>query len=162
MNQVDVRAVLVWLLVLTLLILHFVLHVGLSYRREAPDLLTLGLLIAARETCLSRASVLGFVVGLLEDAMSVLAFGANTIAMTIVAVGGSITRDLFVGDSRHFLPAYVFVGKWTRDLVHWIAVGSDVRQPFVDQVAVQGTIAALYVAAIAFVMARALGAWGDA
>ena len=160
-SRVDVRAVLVRILVLLLLILHFVLHVGLSYGREAPDLLTLGLLIAARETRLGRATVFGFVVGLLEDAMSVLAFGANTIAMTIVAAGGAITRDLFVGDSRHFLPAYIFFGKWTRDLVHWIAVGRDVRQPFVEQVAVQGTIGALYVAAIAFVMARALAAWGD-
>lgn len=161
MNELDFRTAFVWGLVLLLCVLHFVLHIGLSYGRGAPDLLTLGLLIAARETTLGRASILGLSMGLLEDAMSVLAFGANSIAMTIVAVGGAITRDLFVGDSKHFLPAYVFVGKWTRDLVHWIAVGNDVRQTFVEQVVVEGAIGSVYVAGIALVLSRALGAWGD-
>jgi len=161
-NDVDVRSVFVWIVVVVLFVLHFVLHIGLSYGRGAPDLLTLGLLIAARETSLGRASVLGLFTGLLEDAMSVLAFGANSIAMTIVAVGGAITRDLFVGDSKHFLPAYVFAGKWTRDLVHWMSVGSEVRQSFVEQVVVQGAIGSAYIAAIAVLMSRALGAWGEA
>ncbi|MDG2282883.1 MAG: hypothetical protein P8L45_07155 [Longimicrobiales bacterium] len=161
MNEVDVRTVSLWILVGLLFVLHFVLHIGLSYGRGAPDLLTLGLLIAARETSLGRASVLGLTTGLLEDAMSVLAFGANSIAMTIVAAGGAITRDLFVGDSRHFLPAYVFMGKWTRDLVHWITMGREVRQPFVEQVVLQGAVGSLYVAGIALGMSWLLGAWGD-
>jgi cell shape-determining protein MreD len=161
-NELDVRTVLLWIVVVLLFVVHFVLHIGFSYGRGAPDLLTLGLLIAARETSLGRASVLGLSTGLLEDAMSVLAFGANSIAMTIVAVGGAITRDLFVGDSRHFLPAYVFVGKWTRDLVHWIGMGSEVRQPFVEQVVLQGAIGSVYVAGIALVMSWVLGAWGEA
>ena len=162
MNELDVRTVLLWIVVSLLFVVHFVLHIGLSYGRGAPDLLTLGLLIAARETSLGRASVLGLSTGLLEDAMSVLAFGANSIAMTIVAVGGAVTRDLFVGDSRYFLPAYVFVGKWTRDLVHWIGMGSEVRQPFVEQVVLQGAIGSVYVAGIALVMSRLLWAWGEA
>lgn len=162
MNELDVRTVLLWIVVVLLFVVHFSLHIGFSYGRGAPDLLTLGLLIAARETSLGRASVLGLSTGLLEDAMSVLAFGANSIAMTLVAVGGAITRDLFVGDSRHFLPAYVFVGKWTRDLVHWIGMGSEVRQPFVEQVVLQGAIGSVYVAGIALVMSWVLGAWGEA
>jgi len=161
-NELDVRTVLLWIVVVLLFVVHFSLHIGFSYGRGAPDLLTLGLLIAARETSLGRASVLGLSTGLLEDAMSVLAFGANSIAMTLVAVGGAITRDLFVGDSRHFLPAYVFVGKWTRDLVHWIGMGSEVRQPFVEQVVLQGAIGSVYVAGIALVMSWVLGAWGEA
>ena len=162
MNELDFRTVFIWIVVLVLCVVHFILHIGLSYGRGAPDLLTLGLLIAARETSLGKASVVGLAAGLLEDAMSVLAFGANSIAMTIVAVGGAVTRDLFVGDSRHFLPAYVFAGKWTRDLVHWIAVGEGVRQPFVEQVVVQGAIGSAYVAGIALVMSHVLGAWGEA
>ena len=103
MNRTAGRGQLVWVSVFMLFTLHFVLHIGLSYGREAPDLLTLGLLIAARELSLARASGLGLVAGLLEDSMSLLAFGANSIAMTVVATGGSVTRDLFVGDSRLFL-----------------------------------------------------------
>lgn len=161
MNELDLRTVFIWGLVALLFVLHFVLHIGLSYGREAPDLLTLGLLIGVRESSMARASALGLVAGLLEDAMSLLAFGANTIAMALIAVGGAVTRDLFVGDSKHFLPAYVFIGKWVRDLVHWIAVGEGVRQPFVEQVVVQGALGSLYVAVIALVLSRVLGAWGE-
>jgi len=161
-SEVDVRRWLVGVSVLVLFVIHFVLHVGLSYGRGAPDLLTLGLLIAVRELSLHRAAILGLSTGLLEDALSALAFGANSIAMTLVAVAGGVTRDLFVGDSRFFLPAYVFVGKWMRDALHWIAMGQNVRQPFGEQVLVEGTIASLYVAAIALVLSRLLGAWGEA
>jgi cell shape-determining protein MreD len=143
--------------VAVLFLAHFILHIGLSYGRGAPDLLTLGLLIGAREIGLARAAILGLVFGLLEDAMSVLAFGANAIAMTAVAFGGAATRDLFVGDSKLFLPSYVFFGKWIRDLVHWIAVGEGVRQPFVEQVFVQGGIASLYVAAVGIAVGTVLG-----
>ena len=135
--------------VLVLFTLHFVLHIGLSYGSEAPDLLTLGLLISARELSLARASGLGLVTGLLEDAMSLLAFGANSIAMTVVATGGSVTRGLFIGDSKLFFPAYVFAGKWTRDLIHWLAMGPEVRQPFIEQAVVEGSLGALYLAGIA-------------
>ena len=141
--------------------LHFVLHIGLSYGREAPDLLTLGLLIAARELSLARASGLGLVAGLLEDAMSLLAFGANSVAMTVVATGGSVTRDLFVGDSRLFFPAYIFAGKWARDLIHWLAMGPEVRQPFMEQAVVEGSLGALYLAGIAVVFSTALGSWSQ-
>ena len=150
-----------WVGVLVLFTLHFVLHIGLSYGREAPDLLTLGLLIAARELSLGRAAGLGFVTGLLEDAMSLLAFGANSTAMTLVATGGSVTRDLFVGDSRLFFPAYVFAGKWTRDLIHWLAMGPEVRQPFIEQAVVEGSLGAIYVAGIAVVFSIVVSTWSQ-
>ena len=63
----------IWLLVFALLVLHFLLHVGLAYGSGAPDLLTVALLLAAREIGLGRAAVLGLSFGLLEDALSVLA-----------------------------------------------------------------------------------------
>ena len=152
----------VWLLIATLFTAHFILHISLSYGRGAPDLITLAILIAAREMSLARAATLGLVLGLIEDAMSVLAFGGSAIAMTIVAIGGGVTRDLFVGDSKFFLPAYVFLGKWIRDLVHWVAVGEGVRQPFVEQVVVQGGIASLYVAAVGVALVVLLGLGGEA
>ena len=151
-----------WVLAFLLVVLHFFLHVGLSLGREAPDLLTLALLLLARELTVGRAAVLGLAFGLLEDALSVLAFGANSIAMTLVAVGGSVTRDLFVGDTRLFVVSYVFIGKWTRDLIHWIAVGEGLRQPFVEQVIIQGGIASLYLAGVGLVVAELWGAGREA
>ena len=86
--------VLVGILVGVLFVLHFLLHVGFGFGAGAPDLLTIALLLAAREIGMGRAALLGLCFGLLEDALSVLAFGANTIAMTVAAVGGAFTRDL--------------------------------------------------------------------
>lgn len=147
----------VWALGAGLFVCHFFLHIGMGYGGGAPDLLTVALLLAAREIGLARAAGLGLFFGLLEDALSVLAFGANSVAMTIVAIGGAFTRDLFVGDSRVFRASYFFIGKWMRDLIHWIAVGDSVRQPFLDQVVVQGGIAALYAAAVGFVLLEVTG-----
>lgn len=147
----------VWVLALILLLLHFFLHVGLSYGRGAPDLLTLGLLLVAREVSAGRAAAVGLLFGLLEDALSVLAFGANSVAMTLVGICGALTRDLFVGDSRVFLISYVFLGKWIRDLVHWGAVGEGLRQPFVEQVLIEGGISSAYVAAVGLLVAELWG-----
>ncbi|MDH3271927.1 MAG: hypothetical protein OEN56_11365 [Gemmatimonadota bacterium] len=147
----------IWLLGGVLVVLHFVLHVGLSYGRGAPDLLTLALLLMAREISLGRAAAVGLLFGLFEDALSVLAFGANSVAMTVVAIGGAATRDLFVGDSRLFLLSYVFVGKWTRDFLHWVAVGEGLRQPFVEQVVIEGGLSSVYAALVGLVVAEVWG-----
>ncbi|MDX1493086.1 MAG: rod shape-determining protein MreD [Longimicrobiales bacterium] len=152
----------VWVLALLLFVLHFLLHVGFSYGRGAPDLLTLALLFLARELPTGRAALAGLFLGLCEDALSVLAFGANTVAMTLLGIGGAVTRDLFVGDSRTFLLSYVFIGKWIRDLIHWIAVGEGLRQPFVEQVLIEGGIAAVYLAAIGLVVAELWGVGREA
>ncbi|MDX1646351.1 MAG: hypothetical protein R3304_04325 [Longimicrobiales bacterium] len=151
-----------WLLALVLVLLHFFLHVGLSYGRGAPDLLTLALLLLARELTMGWAAAVGLALGLMEDALSVLAFGANSIAMTIVGIGGALTRDIFVGDSRLFLISYVFVGKWARDLIHWIAVGQELRQPFLEQVLIDGGIASLYLAAVGVVVEEVWGVGAEA
>lgn len=147
----------VWVLVGLLFVLHFLLHVGFGFGVGAPDLLTVALLLAAREIGMGRAAVMGLSFGLMEDALSVLAFGANSIALTIVAIGGAFTRDLFVGDSRLFLVSYLLIGKWLRDLLHWIAVGEGLRQPFFEQVLIQGAIGSVYAAAVGIALASLTG-----
>lgn len=136
---------------------HFLLHVGFSWGRGAPDLLTLAVLLAAREVRAGPAAAVGLAMGLLEDALSVLSFGANTVAMTIVGIAGALSRDLFVGDSRFFLGAYLFLGKVARDLVRWASVGDELRQSFVDQVLIDGAVSGLYVAAIGWLVAALTG-----
>ncbi len=132
-------------LVPVLVVLHFLLHLGMGIGREAPDLLTLALLLAAREVTMGWGGGLGFFFGLLEDSFSGLAFGANTLAMALVGVLGARTRDLFVGDSLLFFFFYLAGGKWIRDLVHWIAAGEAGREPFLNVVLVDGSMAAVYV-----------------
>lgn len=157
----EARVVRTWSLVAALAVLHFFLHVGLGIGREAPDLLTLALLVAARELAIGGAAAVGFLFGLLEDALSVLAFGSHAVAMTATGILGALTRDLFVGDSRLFAVSYFFVGKWMRDLVHWIVLGDELRQPFATQVLAQGSLAAAYAAAVGLVVVVIAGRPGE-
>ena len=147
----------IWLLFAGLALMHLLLHVGFGVGRAAPDLLTVALLLGAREVGMGRAAGMGLLFGLLEDALSVLSFGANSVAMTIVAVLGAVTRDLFVGDSLFFLVSYFLIGKWVRDLVYWFMVGETLRQPFVDQVLIQGLIGGMYAAIVGVVLLAVTG-----
>ncbi len=147
----------IWLLFAGLALMHLLLHVGFGIGRAAPDLLTVALLLGAREVGMGRAAGMGLLFGLLEDALSVLSFGANSVAMTIVAALGAVTRDLFVGDSLFFLVSYFLIGKWVRGLVYWFMVGETLRQPFVDQVLIQGLIGGMYAAIVGVVLLAVTG-----
>lgn len=131
-----------------LAVLHFLLHVGFGVGLAAPDLLTVGLLLAAREMRSGWAAGLGLAFGLLEDALSVLAFGANAVTMALLATAGARTRELFVGDSLTFAVSYFFIGKWLRDIVHWFLVGDELRRPFLEQAVLQGFAGAAYAAVV--------------
>jgi rod shape-determining protein MreD len=135
-----------------LVVLHFLLHVGIGLGRIAPDLITLALLLAARETGMGWGGAVGFLLGLFEDAFSVLAFGASTLAMTVVGILGSRTRDLFVGDSLFFLLVYLLLGKLLRDFIYWLAAGEIMRGPFVNTILIDGLFGAVYVAAVGFLL----------
>lgn len=151
-----------WIVVGGLVVLHLFLHLGLGLGPEAPDLLTVGLLVAVREGGVGTGAGLGFFFGLLEDAFSVLAFGANTVALTLVGALGARARDLFVGDSVLFVVAYLALGKWARDLLHWVVVGEAVREPFVREVLVQGGVGALYAAVVGMAVMVLVGGLREA
>ena len=137
-----------WVVVALLVVLHFGLHLSLGLGKSAPDLLIVALLIAAREVGVGAGAGLGFFLGLMDDAFSVLAFGANTLAMTLVGAAVAKTRDLFVGDSLVFMVSYLVLGKWCRDLLHWVAVGESVREPFVNTMLINSPLAAAYAALV--------------
>ena len=153
--------VVVWVVVLGLFVLHFVLHVGFGFGIGAPDLLTVALLLGAREMGVGGGAGLGFLFGLLEDALSVLAFGANSVAMTVLGLAGATTRDLFVGDSLVFLVSYFVLGKFTRDLLHWIVVGGTLREPFVQHVLVEGLLGGVYAAVVGVAVMAVTGLWRE-
>jgi len=153
--------VVVWVVVAGLFGLHFLLHVGLGIEGAAPDLLTVALLLAAREVGMGWGAGIGLLFGLLEDALSVLSFGANSVAMTILGLAGATTRDLFVGDSLVFLVSYFVLGKFARDLVHWIVVGGALREPFVSHVLVEGLLGGLYAAVVGILIMAVTGLWRE-
>lgn len=151
----------VWGVVGVLFLLHFLLHVGFGIEAAAPDLLTVALLLAAREVGMGRAAGLGLVFGLLQDALSVLSFGAGAVAMTVVGILGAVTRDLFVGESLLFLASYFILGKWLAELVRWVMVGESLRQPFVDQVLAGGLVGGIYAAAAGIGLMAITGLWRE-
>jgi rod shape-determining protein MreD len=152
----------VWIVVAGLVLLHFFLHVGFGLGHGAPDLLTVALLLAAREVGVGTAAGVGLSFGLLEDALSVLSFGANAVSMTVVGLLGAVTRDLFVGDSLVFLVSYFVLGKWVRDLLAWLMMGERLRHAFTDQVVVQGLLGGIYAAAVGIAVMAVTGLWREA
>jgi rod shape-determining protein MreD len=152
----------VWSVVALLAVLHFLLHLGLGLGWPVPDLLTVAVLVAAREVRTGTAAALGFTLGLLEDALSLLAFGANALVLTVVGTAGAATRDLFVGDSRLFLVSYLLVGTWGRNLLYWLVVGEGLREPFVQAILVEGTLGAVTATAAGVVALVLVGARAEA
>lgn len=146
-----------WIVLAILVVLHFLLHLGFGIGPGAPDLLTLALLLGARAGGMALGAGLGFGFGLLQDAFSVLAFGSNAVAMTLVGAGGSFTRELFVGESALFVFFYLFLGKWFRDLLQWVLVGEGLREPFVREVLLGSTAAGLYMALVGMLVVAILG-----
>jgi len=151
-----------WLVILVLVALHFLLHLGFGIGRAAPDLLTVAVLLAARTGGVGRGAGIGFFFGLLEDAFSVLAFGANAVAMTLIGAFGALTRDLFVGESVLFYVGYLTVGAWLRDLVAWLVMGDAIREPFVEAVLVHATVSAVYAAAVGLLVVLVTGGPAEA
>ena len=134
--------------VVGLVIAHLVLRVGFGLQNEAPDLLVLALLLASRSLSLRAGAALGFVLGLIEDAFSMLSFGASVFAMTLVGTMGAQVRHLFVGRSIFFQSTYFFLGKWARDLLAWIVSDVDSRKVFFDHIFIESPLMALYVTVI--------------
>ncbi|MGH7475525.1 MAG: rod shape-determining protein MreD [Longimicrobiales bacterium] len=108
-----------WVFVITLLVLHFVLHLAFGFASGAPDFMTIALLLAARRMTRPAAALFGAALGVLRDALALIAFGADAVAMGVIGYIGSRTRELFVGDSTLFLVVYLFLGKLTHDVIQY-------------------------------------------
>jgi rod shape-determining protein MreD len=140
-----------WVFIAVLAALHFVLHISLGLGAWAPDLLTLAVLLGARELEGGAAAALGFGLGLVEDAVSLGAFGAGMVTQTVVGYLGARSRDLFVGESVLFLGLYLFVGAWLQDALYF-GVAQAVRRGGVsEQLLMAAPMEAAYVAVVGMV-----------
>jgi rod shape-determining protein MreD len=138
-----------------LVLLHFTLHLAFGLGTEAPDLLTVAALIAARRVRGGAAAGIGFALGLLDDSLSLNAFGASAIALTVVCYLGARSRDLFEGESVLFLLVYLFLGKWLRDVLVTLASPGTARPEGAASLLVGLPLYALY-AAVAGVVAMVI------
>jgi rod shape-determining protein MreD len=140
-----------WVFIAALVVLHLILHLTLGMGPEAPDLLTVAVLLGARSLSGGAAAGLGFGLGLVEDAVSVTAFGASAAAYTIVAYLGARSRDFFIGESLFFLAGYLFLGKWIHEALYYLFAAGVRRGDAVETLLVQAPLGGLYAAAAGLV-----------
>lgn len=110
--------------VLVLTFLHFALAPLFQSWFAGPNLLLCAILISARQLRPGAAAAVGFILGLLEDAMAVSHFGLTTLLLVLVAYLGSITRDTFVGEEPLFMGTYLFAGTWIYEAAIYLIVGA--------------------------------------
>lgn len=106
-----------WVFIGILVFMHFALRVGFGLEERSPDLLTVATLFAARRLRSTGAALLGLLLGVLADALSLIAFGASAVALSIVGFLGARSRDMFEGDSILFVTIYLFIGVWLREAI---------------------------------------------
>ena len=108
MESSETRTV---VLVVGFTLLHFSLRPLFIDWPVAPDLLTAAVLLGGLFLRAGSAAILGFSLGILEDAMA-LGGGWTALLYTIAAYTGARFRDLIFADSRLFVPLYLFLGTW--------------------------------------------------
>ncbi|UCC47932.1 MAG: rod shape-determining protein MreD [Gemmatimonadota bacterium] len=110
--------------VAVLTFLHFALRPVFESWFASPNLLVCAVLISARQVRPGAAAGVGFLLGLLEDAMAVSFFGLATLLLVLIAFLGSQTRELFVGEEPLFMGTYLFVGTWLYEAVSYLLLGA--------------------------------------
>ncbi len=144
-----------------LILAHLTLHVALGLGRAAPDLFTVAVLLSGRAMGARGAALLGTGLGLLEDAFSVLAFGAGAVALAIVGLLAGSTKDLFVGDSTVFMVSYIFGGVWLKTVLYWAMSGDASRLPMQQVWLMDAPLTALYATLIGMVAFGLAGIGGE-
>lgn len=110
--------------VLALTFLHFALTPVFQSWFAGPNLLLCAVLISARQLRPGAAAAIGFILGLLEDAMAVSHFGLATLLLVLVGYLGSLTRDTFVGEEPLFMGTYLLAGTWVYETAIFLIVGA--------------------------------------
>lgn len=135
-------------LIVGLVVAHLLLRVALGLGNEAPDLLLVAVLIGSRHLGLRAGAALGFALGLLEDAFSMLSFGATVFALTVLGAVGAQSRFFFVGNSVSFLVGYLALGKWLRELLAWLVSDPATRSALGDHVLFESPLMAVYASVV--------------
>jgi rod shape-determining protein MreD len=108
---------------LLLVVLHFTLRPWLGEPRPAPDFLVLALLVYAIRARPGAAAIAGFIVGLLSDALTPVAFGAGALAHTVVGYLAAWGKAIFFAENIAVNAGFFFAGTWVRDLLVLVGGG---------------------------------------
>ncbi len=134
-----------------LVVLHFYVRPRLGATRLSPDLLLFALVTFAMRSGPGAGAAAGFIVGLVNDALSPARFGASALAHTIVGYAAAWGRAVFFADNILVTAAFVAVGLWVRDLVLLLASGGgQLAAALAIYAPLQGVITAAAGAAVLF------------
>src|SRR5438034_11355002 len=106
-----------------LILLQFTVRSRLGGDRIAPDFLLLALLIYTIRAEPGRSAAVGFVVGLLRDALTPASFGAGALAHTLVGFLSAWGKAVFFAENVWVNGYLFFAGTWLRNLVVALASG---------------------------------------
>lgn len=106
---------------LLLVVLQFALRPFLGDFRSSPDLLLLALLVYAIRARPGQAAVAGFLVGLVVDSLTPVAFGAGMLAHTVVGYLAAWGKAVFFAENLIVNAGFFVAGTWLRDLLVLVA-----------------------------------------
>jgi rod shape-determining protein MreD len=146
------------LVMLVLLVLQFYLRPRVGHARISPDFLLLGLMLFAMRSGPGMGAVAGFLVGLIEDALTPARFGAGALAHTLVGYFAAWGRSVFFADNTLVNAAFVAVGLWFRDLIVLVTSGTEHSQ-LLAELMIYSPLQAITTAAFAVLMLITFRAW---
>jgi rod shape-determining protein MreD len=141
-----------------LVVLHFYLRPRLGNARVSPDFLLIALVFFSMRAGPGAGSVMGFAVGLVNDALTPAAFGAGALAHTVVGYIAAWGRAVFFADNLLVNAAFVAVALWLRDLILLLASGTSQGQLLVE-LTLNSPLQALSTAGFALLVLVAFREW---
>jgi rod shape-determining protein MreD len=141
-----------------LVLLHFYLRPRLGSARLSPDFLLIALVFFAMRAGPGAGAVAGFVVGLVNDALTPAAFGAGALAHTVVGYLAAWGRAVFFADNLLVNAGFVAVALWVRDLVLLVSSGTPQGRLLVE-LTLSTPLQALTTAVFALLVLAAFREW---
>jgi rod shape-determining protein MreD len=141
-----------------LVLLHFYLRPRLGSARLSPDFLLIALVFFAMRAGPGAGAIAGFVVGLVNDALTPAAFGAGALAHTVVGYLAAWGRAVFFADNLLVNAGFVAVALWVRDLILLVASGTPQGRLLVD-LTLNTPLQALSTAVFALLVLAAFREW---
>jgi rod shape-determining protein MreD len=141
-----------------LVLLHFYLRPRLGSARLSPDFLLIALVFFAMRAGPGAGAVAGFVVGLVNDALTPAAFGAGALAHTVVGYLAAWGRAVFFADNLLVNAGFVAVALWVRDLVLLVSSGTPQGRLLVE-LTLNTPLQALSTAVFALLVLAAFREW---
>lgn len=124
-----------------LVVLHYTLRPMLAWRAE-PDFLLIGVLLVAIRVRPGAATVLGFSVGLVADALTIHAFGAGALAMAVVSYAASWLKAVFFADNMALNAFFFFIGKWAFNALYLLVEHRFTGGELLEQILVWSSLSA--------------------